>query len=247
MEHKNKTIYLLPNLITTTALLFGFYAILAAINEDFHRAAICIFIAMLLDGLDGRVARLTGTESEFGEQYDSLADMLSFGVSPAIVIYLWSISSIEQIYWIPNKLSWMIPFIYCACAALRLAKFNTMVGTGDPKYFIGLPSPSAAGVVVGFVWLGVEYEFAGSAVAGVSLFLTLFAGIMMVSPINYFSFKKVDLHGRVHFLWVGLIIIVLAIISINPATVLWSIFMVFALHGPVLYLINFYKSRKSTR
>ncbi len=246
MEHKNKTIYILPNLITTSALMFGFYAILSSINGNFKTAAICIFVSMLLDGMDGRVARMTKTESEFGEQYDSLADMLSFGVAPAIVIYLWSIQSIEHIYWLPSKLSWMVPFIYCACAALRLAKFNTMVGEGDPRYFSGLPSPSAAGMVAGFVWLGSEYDFTGESVAGISLIITLVAGILMVIPINYFSFKKLNLDGKVHFIWMGVTVLILALISINPATVLWLIFTGFALHGPILFAIKYLKKKKKT-
>ncbi len=235
---KVRSVYLLPNLITTGALLSGFYGILAAINHDFQRSAICIFVAMLLDGLDGRVARMTNSQSAFGEQYDSIADMLSFGAAPAIIIYQWSLFSVENISWLPEKLSWMIPFIYCACAALRLARFNVEVGSINPKYFIGLPSPSAAGTVVGFVWLGTEYNILGTSVVGFSLVITLLAGLAMVAPIRYFSFKKVHLDGKVPFICIALVMLIFALISINPATVLWVIFTGYAIHGPIIELLR---------
>lgn len=232
-EKKKYGVYLAPNLVTTAALLFGFYSILAAINEDFQRSAICIFVAMLLDGLDGRVARLVGGESAFGEQYDSLSDLLSFGVAPAILIYQWSLSSAEHMTWFPERLSWMIPFVYCACTALRLARFNVQIGSIDSRFFIGLPSPSAAGTVAGFVWFGHEYGIVGGDVVVLSMLITLFAGLMMVAPIKYYSFKKLDLQGKLPFVGALALVLVLAVISINPATLLWLIFFVFALHGPV--------------
>lgn len=243
-EKKRYGVYLAPNLVTTTALLFGFYAILAAINEDFQRAAICVFVAMLLDGLDGRVARLVGGESAFGEQYDSMSDLISFGVAPAILMYQWSLRYAETVAWLPEKLSWMIPFVYAACAALRLARFNTQIGHIDSRFFIGLPSPSAAGVTAGFVWFGVEYEdIIGSEVIGICMLLTLFAGVMMVAPIKYFSFKDFDIKGKMPFVGALLLVVMLALISINPATVLWLLFLVYSLHGPVRKCYTFMKKR----
>lgn len=227
-------VYLWPNLVTTMALMCGFYAILSSINGDFQRASICIFVAMLFDGLDGRVARLVGGESAFGEQYDSLSDLISFGVAPALLIYEWSISTAEHIKWLPERLSWMIPFIYCACAALRLARFNTQIGIVDSRYFIGLPSPAAAGTVAGFVWcLGVEFQHNGGDLVYLAILITLYAGLMMVSPMKYFSFKKLNLRGKTSFFTMAVLVMILAVISINPATMLWLIFFAYALHGPV--------------
>ncbi len=244
MKTKHKYgVYLAPNLVTTMALMFGFYSILSAINHDFQRSAICIFVAMLLDGMDGRIARLVGGESAFGEQYDSLSDLLSFGVAPAILIYQWSISTAEHISWLPERLSWIIPFVYCACAALRLARFNVQIGSTDARYFIGLPSPSAAGTVTGFVWFGHEYQILGSNVVVLSILLTLFAGIMMVAPIKYFSFKKIDLKGRIPFFGMLGLVLALAIISANPATLLWLIFFAYALHGPIRRIYQLIKAR----
>lgn len=230
---KKHGVYLAPNLVTTAALMSGFYAILASINGDFERAAICIFIAMLLDGLDGRVARLVGGESAFGEQYDSLSDMLSFGVAPAILIYQWSLSFAEHVAWLPERLSWMIPFVYCACAALRLARFNVQIGSIDSRFFIGLPSPSAAGTVAGLVWFCEQHDFSGTNLIALSMLITLFAGIMMVAPIKYFSFKKIDLKEKIPFIGALILVLVLAIISVKPAAVLWFIFFGYALHGPI--------------
>lgn len=244
-DKKDKyAVYFAPNLVTTSALMFGFYAVLASINLDFERAAICIFVAMLLDGLDGRVARLVGGESAFGEQYDSLSDLLSFGVAPAILIYQWSISTAENVPWLPERLSWMIPFVYCACAALRLARFNAQIGSTDARYFIGLPSPSAAGTVAGFVWVGVEYGHNGTDLVFFSMLITLYAGVMMVTPIKYFSFKNVDLKGKIPFFTLGILVLSLALISINPPTTLWLIFFVYALHGPFRKGAKIYQRRR---
>ncbi len=244
MDKKHKYgVYLAPNLVTTMALMFGFYSILSAINTNFQPAAICIFIAMLLDGMDGRIARLIGGESAFGEQYDSLSDLLSFGVAPAILIYQWSISTAEHVAWLPERLSWMIPFVYCACAALRLARFNTQIGSVDARFFIGLPSPSAAGAVAGFVWFGQKYGISGGDVVFFAIVITLFCGIMMVAPIKYFSFKKVDLKGKIPFVGALGLVLLLAIISIKPATLLWLIFFIYALHGPVRKCYQWIKSQ----
>lgn len=244
MEKKHKYgVYLAPNLVTTMALMFGFYSILAAIHHDFQRAAICIFMAMLLDGMDGRIARLVGGESAFGEQYDSLSDLLSFGVAPAILIYQWSLAAAENVKWLPERLAWMIAFVYCACAALRLARFNTQIGQVDSRFFIGLPSPSAAGTVAGFVWFGHEMSIAGGDVVFFSMLITLFAGFMMVAPIKYFSFKKVDLKGKIPFVGALGLVLLLAIISTNPAVLLWLIFFVYALHGPIRRIYQWIKAQ----
>lgn len=244
MNQKHKYgVYLAPNLVTTMALMFGFYAILAAINHDFQRAAICIFVAMLLDGMDGRVARLVGGESAFGEQYDSLSDLLSFGVAPAILIFQWSLSTAENVRWLPERLAWMIAFVYCACAALRLARFNTQIGQVDSRFFIGLPSPSAAGTVAGFVWFGHEMNIAGGDAVFFSMVITLFAAFMMVAPIKYFSFKKVDLKGKIPFIGALGLVLTLAVISTNPAVLLWLIFFAYALHGPARKIFQWVKSR----
>ncbi|PID64153.1 MAG: CDP-diacylglycerol--serine O-phosphatidyltransferase [Gammaproteobacteria bacterium] len=235
-------VYLWPNLVTTLALMCGFYSILASINGEFQRACICIFVAMLFDGLDGRIARLVGGESAFGEQYDSLSDLISFGVAPALLIYEWSISTAEHIKWLPERFSWMIPFIYCACAALRLARFNTQIGVVDSRYFIGLPSPSAAGMVAGLVWcLGVEFEYSGADLVYLAIVVTLYAGLMMVAPVKYFSFKKLNLRGKTSFFTMIFMVLALAIIATNPATMLWLIFSAYALHGPVVRGVKWLK------
>ncbi|MGY0398919.1 MAG: CDP-diacylglycerol--serine O-phosphatidyltransferase [Ostreibacterium sp.] len=240
---KKYGVYLAPNLVTTTALMFGFYSILASINEDFQRAAICIFVAMLLDTMDGRIARLVGGESAFGEQYDSLSDLLSFGVAPAILIYQWSLSSVEHIAWLPERLSWIIPFVYCACAALRLARFNVQIGQNDSRFFIGLPSPSAAATLAGLVWFGDENGIVGSNIVVLSMLMTLFIGIMMVAPIKYFSFKKINIKGKIPFIGALGLVLVLAIISINPATILWVIFFTYAVHGPIRKIFQLIKAK----
>ncbi|MPV85121.1 CDP-diacylglycerol--serine O-phosphatidyltransferase [Ostreibacterium oceani] len=232
-REKKNGVYLLPNLITTAALMAGFYGILSAINREFETAAICIFVAMLLDGLDGRVARLIGAESAFGEQFDSLADLLSFGAAPAIIMYLWSLHTTEHISWLPERLSWIIPFIYCACTALRLARFNSQIAQTNPNFFIGLPSPSAAGTVAGFIWLGTEFSILGGNVVFLSIIITLFCAVMMVAPIKYYSFKNISLKSKMPFLGALALVLVFALISINPATVLFSIFLIYSLHGPI--------------
>ncbi len=241
---KHGAVYLAPNLVTTTALMFGFYAILSAINNDFERAAISIFVAMVLDGLDGRVARLVGGESAFGEQYDSLSDLLSFGVAPAILIYQWSISTAEHVRWLPERLSWVIPFIYCACAALRLARFNIQIGSVDARYFIGLPSPAAAGTVAGFVWFGTEYNIIGADVVFFAIMIALYAGCMMVAPIKFLSFKKVGLKNKIPFFAMIVLVLLLALISVNPATVLWLVFLCYSTHGPIRKAYKLYKKER---
>ncbi|MFO7594346.1 MAG: CDP-diacylglycerol--serine O-phosphatidyltransferase [Pseudomonadota bacterium] len=224
---RRRGIYLLPNLFTTSALFAGFYAIVAAMGGDYAQAAVAIFIAMVLDGLDGRVARMTNTQSEFGAEYDSLADMVSFGLAPALVMYEWSLHSM-------GKLGWLAAFIYTAGAALRLARFNTNIGTIDKRFFQGLPSPSAAAVLVGLVWVGHDYDIAGSQLQWLTLFVTTAIGILMVSNVRYYSFKDVDLKGKVPFFALLVVILIFVLVSIDPPQVLFGAALVYALSGPLL-------------
>ena len=244
MEQKKKIsfrrrgIYLLPNLFTTAALFSGFYAIISGMKGQFEVAAIAIFIAMLLDGLDGRVARMTNTQSEFGAEYDSLSDMVSFGMAPALIIYQWSLVSLVDLGWEWGKLGWLAAFIYTACAAMRLARFNTQIGVADKRYFQGLPSPSAAGVVVGFVWVCSKYDISGADVAIPALFITAVVGVLMVSNVLFYSFKEVNFKGRVPFLAILMIVLILALASIDPATILFAVFTLYAVSGPLLIILR---------
>ncbi|MGB3623648.1 CDP-diacylglycerol--serine O-phosphatidyltransferase [Ketobacter sp. MCCC 1A13808] len=226
---RRKGVYLLPNLFTTGALFSGFYAIVAAMNGVYEHAASAIFVAMILDGLDGRVARMTNTQSEFGEQYDSLSDCISFGVAPALVCYSWSLSTL-------GKFGWMIAFVYAACAALRLARFNVQIDTADKRYFTGLPSPAAAGVVAGIVWFGTnqQVDVADSTISFLVAAFTAFSAVMMVSNVKYNSFKQLDFKGRVPFIAILAVVLVLAVISTYPSGMLLAIFLIYALSGPLL-------------
>lgn len=230
-------IYLLPNLFTTAALFSGFYAIIAAINNRFEAAAIAIFIAMVLDGMDGRVARMTNTESDFGAEYDSLSDMISFGLAPALIMYQWALTEL-------GRLGWVAAFVYTVTAALRLARFNTQVDTADKNYFQGLPSPSAAALVVGLVWIGAEYQVEiTKSFAAFAMMVTIFAGILMISNIRYNSFKKVDLKGKVPFIQILAVVSVFVLISLEPPSVLFALFALYALSGPVMTLFQLRKHR----
>lgn len=230
-------IYLLPNVFTTANLFAGFYAVVAGMQGHFEAAAVAIFIAMILDGIDGRVARLTNTQSDFGAEYDSLVDMVSFGLAPALVMYSWALSSL-------GKVGWLGAFIYTAGAALRLARFNTQVGgDGDKRYFQGLPSPSAAGIVAGSIWIGVDYGLVGADISWLAFIVTMLAGVLMVSNVRYRSFKDLDLKNRVPFIAVFLIVLTYVFISIHPPTVLFTGFVVYVLSGPVLTLYELRKKR----
>lgn len=234
---RRKGVYLLPNLFTTGALFSGFYAVVAAMNGVYENAAMAIFVAMILDGLDGRVARMTNTQSAFGEQYDSLSDCISFGVAPALVCYSWALSEL-------GKFGWMVAFIYAACAALRLARFNVQIDTADKRYFTGLPSPAAAAVVAGLVWFGTDQKLPmdGGTITFIVAGLTAFAAVMMVSNVKYNSFKELDFKGRVPFVAILAIVLVLAVISTYPAGLLLSIFLIYALSGP---LLSFWRKKPS--
>lgn len=236
---QRRGIYLLPNLFTTGCLFSGFYAIVAAINGRFEAAAVAVFVAMIFDGLDGRVARLTNTQSAFGAQYDSLADMVSFGLAPALVVYQWSLVGL-------GKVGWLVAFVYAAGAALRLARFNTQVGVADKRYFQGLASPAAAAVVVGLVWLGFDYEWAGKGQRAAAFAVTLVAGLLMVSNIRYRSFKDIDLKGKVPFVAILLMVLVFVSVSVDPPIVLFGTFLAYAISGPVGTLLSL-RHRRSRR
>jgi CDP-diacylglycerol--serine O-phosphatidyltransferase len=231
-------IYLLPNLFTTAALFAGFYAVLAAMNGQFAKAAIAIFLAMILDGLDGRVARMTNTQTAFGAEYDSLSDMVAFGLAPSLVMYELTLSGL-------GKLGWLAAFIYTAGAALRLARFNSRLDTADKRFFTGLPSPSAAAILAGFVWVMVDNEVPGGDVAWVALVLTTVAGLLMVSNILYHSFKQIDFKGKVPFFAIVAVMLAFAVILSEPPMVLFGLFFAYTLSGPLLALKRLYKKRKS--
>ena len=236
-----RSIYLLPNLFTTAGLFAGFYAIIAAANGQFVHASIAVFVAAVMDGLDGRVARLTGTSSEFGVQYDSLADLVSFGMAPALVMYHWSLSSLKFDGDVMGRVGWAVAFLYAACAALRLARFNTQVGVVDKRWFVGLASPAAAGLMMSFVWSFADggLGWNGEELRYVALALTLVAGLLMVSRIRFWSFKGGDKGpraDRVRFLQLAVVAMVLAVVFIDPPHTLLAIGVVYALSGPALWL-----------
>ena len=237
-------IYLLPNLFTTAALFAGFYAIVSATTDRFEAAAIAIFVAMLMDGVDGRVARLTNTQSDFGVQYDSLSDMVSFGLAPALVMYEWSLHSMATHGWVWAKLGWLGAFIYTAAAALRLARFNSQVEVADKNYFQGLPSPSAAALVAGMVWLGADAGLEGGNLWPLTLVLTAAAGFLMVSNLRYYSFKEVDFKNRVPFVVLLIVVLLFVFVSIDPPTFLFTGFLLYVLSGPVLTIWRLRQRRR---
>jgi len=236
---RRRGIYLLPNLFTTAALFAGFYAVLAAMQGRFEAAALAIFAGFVLDGLDGRVARLTNTQSEFGAEYDSLSDMVAFGVAPALVAYEWALSGL-------GKVGWLAAFVYTAAAALRLARFNTQIGIADKRYFQGLPSPSAAAIVASGVWIGADHGIEGSGVSWLAAFITTFAGLLMVSNFRFHSFKEIDLRGRVSFVFAVVVMLGFAVILLQPPVVLFLGFAIYAVSGPVLTLVR-RRQRKASR
>ncbi len=243
VKERRRGIYLLPNLITTAALFAGFYGIVASTQGKFEQAAAAIFIAMILDALDGRVARMTNTQSAFGAEYDSLADMGSFGLAPALIMYEWSLSSLANVSWHWGKLGWLAAFLYVASAALRLARFNTKASNTDKRYFQGLPSPAAAAVVVGFVWACFDNGIKGEAVAMIALPIIVFAGLMMVSNISYYSFKDIDFHNKVPFVVMLVVVLAFVFTSIDPPITLFGCFMLYALSGPVISILRRFKKR----
>jgi CDP-diacylglycerol--serine O-phosphatidyltransferase len=223
---RRRGIYLLPNAFTTAALFAGFYAIVQAMNQTFDQAAVAIFAAAVLDSLDGRVARLTKTQSAFGAEYDSLGDMVSFGAAPALIVYEWSLRGL-------GKLGWIAAFIYVAGAALRLARFNTTLDTADKRWFTGMPSPAAAALVAGFVWIVDDYAIDPAKVRWWAFAITVFAGLTMVSNVKYYSFKTINLKKSVPFVAVILIALFLALLSYQPPHVLFAAFVAYGLSGYV--------------
>lgn len=229
-------IYLLPNLFTTAALFAGFYAVIAAIGGNHVNAAIAVFAAGILDSLDGRVARLTNTQSAFGVQYDSLSDMCSFGLAPALVMYTWSLSTLKAYGPLWGKVGWSAAFIYAACAALRLARFNTQVGVADKRYFQGLASPAAAGLLMSFLWAATETGFDGTMVQFVAPVLTVVAGGLMVSRVRYWSFKAGPKSDKVPFYWIPIAVLILGALYVDTARVLFGIATLYVLSGPLMTL-----------
>ena len=227
---KRRGIYILPNLFTTGALFAGFYAIVQAMNGAFEQAAMAVFVAMVLDGLDGRVARMTKTQSAFGAEFDSLSDMVSFGAAPALIVYEWALRGM-------GKFGWMAAFLYCAGAALRLARFNTTLEVVDKRYFQGLPSPAAAALVVGFIWVMGDLGIAGPDVAWLAAPLTIFAGVTMVTSVKFYSFKDINLRKSVPFVVVAAFALALALISSYPPGWLFGFFLVYALSGYVMAVL----------
>ncbi len=238
-----KGIYLLPNLFTTGALFAGYYSIIASINGKFEVAAISVFIAALLDGLDGRVARLTNTQSAFGEQYDSLSDLISFGLAPSLLMYNWSLSHLATIHPIMGKIGWLVAFIYTVSGALRLARFNVQIGSTDKAYFQGLPSPAAAAVVCSFVWVAVDHDFTGDSLKYFALIVTLFSGLLMVSRFRYYSFKTLPFKESVPFVWVLLLVLVFVMLALAPAKVLFLVFLLYSVSGVFLTAYHLKKKR----
>jgi CDP-diacylglycerol--serine O-phosphatidyltransferase len=228
-------IYLLPNLLTTAALFAGFYSIVSAMKGHLETSAVAILVAIVADGLDGRVARLTNTQSPFGAQYDSLSDMVAFGIAPALGIYSWSLGYL-------GKLGWLAAFLYAAATALRLARFNTQVS--DKKYFQGLPSPSAAGLVASLVWLGASYQIPGKVMAVPLALVAILLAALMVSTIRYSSFKSIDFKGKVPFITVVFAVFIIAGAALEPPEVLFSVLTIYIFSGPVLTLWQVRKMRR---
>jgi CDP-diacylglycerol--serine O-phosphatidyltransferase len=232
---RSRGIYLLPNAFTTANLFAGFYAIVQAMNGRFEAAAVAIFVAMVLDSLDGRVARMTNTQSAFGEQYDSMSDMVSFGAAPALVVYEWSLRGM-------GKLGWLAAFVYVAGAALRLARFNANLGVVDKRYFQGLPSPAAAALIAGLVWIATDLretrwiDATGTDLRWLAWAITLYAGVTMVSNAPFYSFKDLNLKKSVPYMAVPLIVLAFVLVSSDPPIVLFLLFLVYAVSGYVLWV-----------
>jgi CDP-diacylglycerol--serine O-phosphatidyltransferase len=223
-----KGIYVLPNLFTLAALFGGFYAIVMAINGRFDLAAVGVFCSMVLDSLDGRVARMTNTQSAFGEQMDSLSDMVSFGAAPALISYVWALKEL-------GRWGWFAAFVYCACAALRLARFNVNTAVVDKRYFQGLPSPAAAALVAGFIWLCTDLGIRGAEVTWAMFVVALYAGLSMVTNVPFYSFKDVSMKRSVPFVVIVMIALGIAVINIDPPTVMFGVFVLYGLSGYVIY------------
>ena len=241
MTKLRRGIYLLPNLLTTGALFSGFYSIVAAMNQQFESAAIAIFVAIVLDGMDGRIARLTNTQSAFGMQYDSLSDMISFGLAPSLVMYQWALFGM-------GKLGWLAAFVYTVCASLRLARFNTQATSIDRRFFQGLPSPGAAAVLGSLVWFGSSYDLIdGKTIEFVCFLVTAIVGLLMVSNIRYHSFKEFDLKNRIPFVAFLIIVPVFVLVAIEPASILFLLAAIYVVSGPIFTLILLRRHRAARK
>jgi CDP-diacylglycerol---serine O-phosphatidyltransferase len=238
LRKPRKGIYILPNLFTVAALFGGFYGVVMAINGRFSEACVAIFWSMVLDSLDGRVARMTGTQSEFGAQMDSLSDMVSFGLAPGLIVYEWVLKGM-------GKIGWGVAFVYTVCAALRLARFNTNIGVVDKRYFQGLPSPAAAALVVGFIWLMDDLNFAPMDVKWAAVAMTLYAGLTMVTLVPFYSFKDLSLKKSVPFIViVGIALAIALVASTHPPTILFGLFFAYGLSGYILLIIRKARGKK---
>jgi len=242
---RKKSFYLLPNVFTTGALFAGFYSIVQAMNGHYDHAAIAIFVALIMDGLDGRVARLTQTQSAFGGEYDSLSDMVSFGVAPALVIYVWALQPL-------GRLGWVAAFIYCACAAIRLARFNVKLDIDNKKYFFGLPSPAAATLLASFIWISFDNGISGNDIflgffpmQWFALLLTIFAALSMTTDLRFYSGKDINLRHSQPFIAILAIIFIFAVISHNPAEIIFIVSLGYALSGYFIYFKNKFNNEKS--
>nr|WP_161634053.1 CDP-diacylglycerol--serine O-phosphatidyltransferase [Legionella lansingensis] len=239
-KESHSGIYLLPNLFTTASLFAAFYSIVASLKAQYEVAVIAIFIGMLADGLDGRIARLTKTQTAFGAQYDSLSDMVTFGVAPALLLYSWNLHKL-------GKVGWLVAFIYTAAVALRLARFNVQVETADKRYFQGLACPPSAAIVSALVWFCYQNDLNHYLVAVVTAIIAIFAAILMVSNVRYYSFKEIDFKGKVPFLYLLVMVILFVAIAANPSVVLFTGFVIYALSGPVQTLFALRRLRKQRK
>ncbi|HHF7345262.1 TPA: CDP-diacylglycerol--serine O-phosphatidyltransferase [Legionella feeleii] len=239
-KENHSGIYLLPNLFTTASLFAAFYSIVASLKAQYEVAVIAIFIGMVADGLDGRIARLTNTQTAFGAEYDSLSDMVTFGVAPALLLYSWNLQQL-------GKVGWLVAFIYTAAVALRLARFNTQVETADKRYFQGLACPPAAAIVSSFVWFCYQNELQHFAIAILTAFITVVAAVLMVSNVRYYSFKEIDFKGKVPFLYLLVMVILFVAIAANPSVVLFVGFVIYALSGPLQTLLALHRVRKQRK
>jgi len=246
---RHRGVFLLPNLLTTGALFAGFYSIVAGINGQFAAAAVAVVVAGVLDGLDGRVARLTNTQSDFGIQYDSLSDLVSFGLAPALLSFSWSLRSLGEVAPLVGKLGWLVAFLFVACAALRLARFNTQAGVEDKGYFQGLASPAAAGTLVTTIWFFVDQGIDGATVRWLILFETLALGLLMFSRVRYFSFKKWPKGDRVPTTWIFLAVVIFVLLAVDPPAMMMLIGIVYVVSGLIITVLgrHNWKMRRARR
>lgn len=246
---RRRGIYLLPNLVTTAAMFAGFFAMISAMNGRFQSAGVAVLIAMILDGVDGRVARLTGTESEFGREYDSLSDLVSFGLAPSMIVYHWGLGVLgESPWWWWIQISWLVAFFFAVAAALRLARFNTRAASTDRRYFQGLPSPSAAACIAFAAWLLAGLDLQNAFFLPIMYGLAVGVGALMVSNFSYYSFKDLNLTGgRVPFTYAILMPTLFILVALDPPTVLFACFFAYALSGPLLALWRRHRRRERRR